>query len=587
MNIVFDYAKINDKKIFDSYNNSPILKDYTASELNFASFYSWCMADDLKIAFYENYVFVKGNDFGKTFFFPPLAHSINEFKQALIILKQYCQENAIHFIIYGLNDYMKTLAIDVFNDQFYFYHHCDYDEYLYLSADIIDLNGKKFHSKRNHIKNFLASYNPICRPYETTDFLPIIDALRNWNDGKTLDYEETAIIRALNNLTELDAFCDVFYIDNTLIAFSIGAINHESIGITLFEKANMEYDGIYSYVCNIFAKRHFYNCAYINRQEDMGIYNLKKSKLSYNPSSFSIKYSLVDTSIISNFKALLIECFPQDINPPQFFDYLLHNKINFHNLHYLMKDNFIISALALFPRLLTFYGKIFDVPLIAYAGTAIKYRNKGYFRKLIESALIRCKLSSAPATILFPVDYKLYFKFGFAIMNYCQISNDNNIDFQPISTIKDIESYPSILERIYNNCATKHNCYIIRDLNYFTNLINEVNSYNGKIEIGFKDNTIIAYRIMNGNTIEEIVIENSTLSNIPNGMIRILNPEMLLSSYQYPLITTCVTFKLIDDIIEENNRYFTINLINGFPNITISKTVVCYDCNLSIIDLSN
>ena len=49
------------------------------------------------------------------------------------------------------------------------------------------------------------------------------------------------------------------------------------------EKAFTEYDGTYPMINYMIANRFCKELKYINREEDMGLEGLRKSKLSYNP----------------------------------------------------------------------------------------------------------------------------------------------------------------------------------------------------------------------------------------------------------------------------------------------------------------
>ena len=56
------------------------------------------------------------------------------------------------------------------------------------------------------------------------------------------------------------------------------------------EKANVEFRGLYQAINNEFCKNVASKAKYINREEDMGIPNLRKAKLSYRPCKLLEKY---------------------------------------------------------------------------------------------------------------------------------------------------------------------------------------------------------------------------------------------------------------------------------------------------------
>ena len=66
------------------------------------------------------------------------------------------------------------------------------------------------------------------------------------------------------------------------VAMTLGSEISPKVYDINFEKALREYDGVYAVINNEFAKT-LTQYEYINREEDMGLEGLKKSKLSYNP----------------------------------------------------------------------------------------------------------------------------------------------------------------------------------------------------------------------------------------------------------------------------------------------------------------
>ena len=60
------------------------------------------------------------------------------------------------------------------------------------------------------------------------------------------------------------------------------------------EKANPEIRGLYNVMNQQFLIHEFPNVSRINREDDMGLEGLRKSKLSYNPIELVKKYSIIE-----------------------------------------------------------------------------------------------------------------------------------------------------------------------------------------------------------------------------------------------------------------------------------------------------
>lgn len=160
-------------------------------------------------------------------------------------------------------------------------------DYIYLTDDLIKLSGKKFHAKRNHISRFFKTYDNV--RFELINKSNKVDAYNvaiEWCKESNINIEddyETEIIRdALENMEEYRMKGAVLYVDDKPVAMTLGSeISKITFDIN-FEKALRSYDGVYAVINNEFAKT-LSEYKYINREEDMGIEGLKKSKLSYNP----------------------------------------------------------------------------------------------------------------------------------------------------------------------------------------------------------------------------------------------------------------------------------------------------------------
>ena len=161
-------------------------------------------------------------------------------------------------------------------------------DYIYLSESLISLTGKKLAAKRNHINKFMSVYG------DKHEFVEInqdnIDEYKEMNlkwcrerDCNKTDTDFCAAERALENFEQLELRGLGLRVGGELCAFAIGQPNNSEMFDVIAEKALKTVDNAYPMINREFAARFCSSYKYINREEDMGVYGLRKAKLSYHP----------------------------------------------------------------------------------------------------------------------------------------------------------------------------------------------------------------------------------------------------------------------------------------------------------------
>lgn len=177
----------------------------------------------------------------------------------------------------------------------------DLKDYLYSGDSLRTLAGKKLHKKKNHLNNFMKTYEGRFeyRRLCCSDRHEVWKFLDRWREGKGddvdehLDYEVRGIHEILKNCGELKVRMGGVFIDDNLEGFSIGSYNSfEKMAIIHIEKANQDFNGLYQYINQQFLLNEFPDVELVNREDDLGIEGLRKAKMSYNPVGFAKKYRI-------------------------------------------------------------------------------------------------------------------------------------------------------------------------------------------------------------------------------------------------------------------------------------------------------
>lgn len=171
-------------------------------------------------------------------------------------------------------------------------------DYIYETESMISFAGKKLHAKRNLVNRFKTDFEGRWE-YRDIDFSKdreiIFEYLERFKDRSGVDedaYREEllAITRAFDYSDVLEMYGGMILIDGEVSAFTIASPQNSDAMDILFEKAFFDVKGLYQIIFNEFCKNRLSSYKYINREEDLGIEGLRKSKLSYNPIFLTDKY---------------------------------------------------------------------------------------------------------------------------------------------------------------------------------------------------------------------------------------------------------------------------------------------------------
>lgn len=175
-------------------------------------------------------------------------------------------------------------------------------DYILSVEEVADFKGKKYHNKRNLVNRF----KKLCPEHrlESLDFTnektkkDIIELFYLWEQQKGKSRKETQIeLTAIRRLLSFASIHKVMglgvYCKDRLIGFVSYHIVHNSYALINFEKGDLSYCGISSYLHHEAAKHlKTLGINYINYEQDLGIPGLKKAKMLWRPVHFLKKYTI-------------------------------------------------------------------------------------------------------------------------------------------------------------------------------------------------------------------------------------------------------------------------------------------------------
>lgn len=286
ISINFQEITLAQKALFDQYFRQ---RRYENAHLNFTNLFMWRNIYSIKWTEVDGYLVIKAGYGNQQFFLQPIgpdegAHNVLE------AMAEHFREQNLPFMIRGMERFMIDVLEEWRPGQFDLDGDRDNFDYVYNSKDLIELKGRKYHSKKNHINSFRRSYSDYQYMELTPEWVPhCIENQLEWcrkkgcDDDPTLRGESDAIIEVLTRWTELNLTGGLITIGGKVEAFTFGEALNSDTAVIHVEKANPDIRGVYPVINQKFCETAWSQLAYINREEDMGLEGLRKAKESYYP----------------------------------------------------------------------------------------------------------------------------------------------------------------------------------------------------------------------------------------------------------------------------------------------------------------
>lgn len=221
---------------------------------------------------------------------------------AINAMRRDADEHGIPFTIRGISKADLDLLESLYAGQFDITEARHTFDYVYSIEKLSTLSGKKLHAKKNHVNRFMRENDWTFSPMSENDIPACLLMTQKWYaesseaTGSDYEHEKNALSRAFRDFSALGLEGGVLRVSGEIVAYCIGEVLSSDTYITHFEKAFSTVSGAYSMINYEFAKhiRTIHpELLYVNREDDMGIENLRRAKESYYPEFMVEKYTAV------------------------------------------------------------------------------------------------------------------------------------------------------------------------------------------------------------------------------------------------------------------------------------------------------
>lgn len=253
-----------------------------SSEFDAFRLYAWLPLDRSAVAFWRDQFVLRCRAQGEIWYIaPPETEDFHSLLDALAAYERAQGGTQLRFLNAGrpMEDFPSRFTATPRRDLY---------DYLYQAQDLIGLRGRAYQARRNQISQFKRAYDwrfePLCAGNRDA-CLAITDRWDAAHEGVMVGYERTAIERMVTLDQAYGQSGGILFADGEPAAFAIGSHPRPALLDIVAEKALPAYTGAYAMIIQAYAV-HAHELApfeYINREEDMGLENLRNAKQQLKP----------------------------------------------------------------------------------------------------------------------------------------------------------------------------------------------------------------------------------------------------------------------------------------------------------------
>lgn len=174
----------------------------------------------------------------------------------------------------------------------------DHADYVYSTQDLIQLAGRKYHAKKNHINRFNKQHDfeyQAMTPELVNACIHILKRWCNWREcdkSPIMRAEFEAVHEALLHFNQLELDGGVILVDNSVVAFALGEMLNKQTAVVHAEKVDPNIRELFAVINQQFCENAYSEVPFMNREQDLGIAGLRRAKRSYHPVRMVEKYRI-------------------------------------------------------------------------------------------------------------------------------------------------------------------------------------------------------------------------------------------------------------------------------------------------------
>lgn len=426
MSIVFQPFQISDKSLFERH----LRQSGRIGEHAFANLFCWQHAYGSQWAECEDRLIVRtraeGMDSCSKYIILPDIRTPH-LSHILKMIEEDAEQSP--YVIAQMSPEEAEELQQMFQDHFLWNVPRSSMDYIYPVEQFKTFKGRKLAAKRNHVNKFKSLYDYHYETLDTSHFEECLRLEQQWRSGQSdptgqLLAEEQVIRTAFEHYHELDCIGGALFVGDTLVAFTYGTpLNHDIFDIHI-EKGDTCFEGVFPMISQQFALHLPEQYRLLNREEDLGLPGLRKSKLSYNPCRLEQKWCARPMSAdLKDIVDLWQTCFHDE---RAFVDAFLSRFYKPQHAITRKAEGHIVSLCLLVPcaSLVGRIGYLYGI------STREEFRCKGLAEQTIREAIDYCRKQGMAAVALIPESDELsayYTRFGFSSQRI-PVTFTNDID---------------------------------------------------------------------------------------------------------------------------------------------------------------